>query len=90
MPTPMHGPDRSIRPQGYEGPNPWEQKAIPVFDGHLLHYGNRIAGPALVEMVTTTAFISANYDAVTDQYGSLLMYRKGRDDLVRDCLGPQS
>jgi hypothetical protein len=41
-------------------------------------------------MVTTTAFISASYDAVTDQYGSLLMYRKGRDDLVRDCLGPKS
>jgi hypothetical protein len=41
-------------------------------------------------MITTTAFISASYDAVTDQYGSLLMYRKGRDDLVRDCLGAAS
>ena len=27
---------------------------------------------------------------VTDQYGSLLMYRKGRDDLVRACLGAKS
>jgi N-methylhydantoinase A len=59
---------------------------IPVFDGHRLHYGNRIAGPALVEMVTTTAFISASYDAVTDKYGSLLMFRKGREDLVAACL----
>jgi hypothetical protein len=41
-------------------------------------------------MITTTAFISASYDAVTDRYGALLMYRKGREDLVRDCLGPQS
>jgi N-methylhydantoinase A len=63
---------------------------IPVFDGHRLQFGNRIAGPALVEMVTTTALVSANYDAISDQYGSLLMYRKGRDDLVRDCLGPAS
>jgi N-methylhydantoinase A len=63
---------------------------IPVFDGHRLQFGNRIAGPALVEMVTTTSFISASYDAVTDQFGSLLMYRKGRDDLVRDSLGAAS
>jgi hypothetical protein len=61
-----------------------------VFDGHRLQFGNRIEGPALVEMVTTTAFVSANYDAISDKYGSLLMYRKGRDDLVRDCLGPAS
>ena len=65
-------------------------ETIPVFDGHRLQFGNRIAGPALVEMVTTTAFVSANYDAVADRYGSLLMYRKGRDDLVRDCLGAAS
>jgi N-methylhydantoinase A len=65
-------------------------ETIPVFDGHRLHYGNRIAGPALVEMVTTTAFVSASYDAVTDKFGSLLIYRKGRDDLVRDCLEPKS
>ena len=63
---------------------------IPVFDGHRLRHGNRIAGPALVEMITTTAFISASYDAVTDKFGSLLMYRKGREDLVRDCLGAAS
>jgi N-methylhydantoinase A len=63
---------------------------VPVFDGHRLRFGNRIAGPALVEMVTTTAFISANYDAVTDRFGALLMYRKGHDDLVAACLGAAS
>ena len=65
-------------------------ESVPVFDGHRLQFGNRIAGPALVEMVTTTAFVSANYDAVADKYGSLLMYRKGRDDLVRDGAGQAS
>ncbi len=63
---------------------------IPVFDGHRLQHGNRIAGPALVETVTTTAFISASYDAVIDKFGSLLMYRKGREDLVRNALEPAS
>ena len=65
-------------------------ETIPVFDGHRLHHGNRIAGPALVEMVTTTAVISAGYDAVTDKYGSLLIYRKGREDLVSAALRPAS
>jgi len=59
---------------------------VPVFDGHALRYGNRIAGPALVEAVTTTTFVSASYDAVVDKYGSLVMFRKGREDLVEACL----
>jgi len=64
-----------------------EFRTVPVFDGHRLRHGNRITGPALVEMVTTTAFISSSYNAITDQYGSLLMYRKGREDLVSECMG---
>jgi N-methylhydantoinase A len=61
-------------------------RPIPVYDGHRLRYGNRIAGPALVEMITTTAFVSARYDAVADRYGALILYRKGREDLVEQCL----
>ena len=61
-------------------------ETIPVFDGHRLCYGHRIDGPALVEMITTTTFISASYDAVADRYGSLLLFRKGREDLVETCL----
>ena len=60
--------------------------AIPVFDGHRLRFGNCIGGPALVEMITTTTFISDSYDAVSDPYGSLLVFRKGREDLVKSCL----
>jgi N-methylhydantoinase A len=90
---PFAGADASGARKGERSAYVFEKESfatIPVFDGHRLHHGNRIAGPALVEMITTTAFISASYDAVTDKFGSLLMYRKGRDDLVRDCLGPKS
>jgi N-methylhydantoinase A len=86
---PFGGADASSARKGERSAYVVEREAfepIPVFDGHRLHYGNRIAGPALVEMVTTTAFISASYDAVTDKYGSLLMFRKGREDLVAACL----
>jgi N-methylhydantoinase A len=61
-------------------------EAIPVFDGHRLRYGHCVRGPALIEMVTTTVFVSANYDAVADRYGSLAVFRKGREALVADCL----
>jgi N-methylhydantoinase A len=59
---------------------------VPVFDAHRLHYGNRIDGPALIEAVTTTTFVSGSYDAVADRYGALILFRKGREDLVENCL----
>ncbi len=86
---PFAGTDASPARKGERSAYVVERQAfepIAVFDGHRLHHGNRIAGPALVEMVTTTAFISASYDAVTDRFGSLLMFRKGRDDLIAACL----
>jgi N-methylhydantoinase A len=86
---PLAGADAAAARKGERSAYVFERQAfetIPVFDGHRLHHGNRIAGPALVEMVTTTAFISAGYDAVTDRFGSLLMYRQGREDLVKACL----
>ena len=90
---PFAGADASSARKGERAAYVVEHEAfatIPVFDGHRLRHGNRIAGPALVEAVTTTAFISAGYDAVSDRHGALLMYRKGREDLVRSCLGSVS
>lgn len=56
---------------------------VPVYDGHLLLAGNAIDGPAMIETVTTATFVSASYDCLVDRYGSLVLYRKGREDLVR-------
>jgi len=56
---------------------------VPVYDGHRLRYGNRIAGPAMIEEVTTAVFVSAGYDCAVDALGSFAVYRKGREDLVR-------
>ncbi len=46
---------------------------IPVFDGHRLRAGNEISGPALIERVNTTTFISAGFDARVDEFGSVLL-----------------
>ena len=59
---------------------------VQTYDGHRLRHGNRIAGPALIETVTTAVFVSASYDCVVDRYGSFALYRKGREDLVERCL----
>jgi N-methylhydantoinase A len=49
---------------------------IPVYDGHKLAFGNKIEGPALIEQVNTTTFVTPDYSVLCDQYGSYTMYLK--------------
>jgi N-methylhydantoinase A len=55
---------------------------IPVYDGHTLKPGNRIPGPALVEQVNTTLFISGDFDAVVDLHGAFVTYLRDRIDAL--------
>lgn len=50
---------------------------VPVYDGHLLRAGNRIAGAALIERTDTAILVTADYGAVIDRRGSCLIRRKG-------------
>jgi N-methylhydantoinase A len=59
--------------------------AVDVYDGHRLRCGNAIEGPAVIETVTTAVFISGSFDCVVDRYRSFVLYRKGREDLVRNA-----
>ena len=44
---------------------------MPVYDGHRMRHGNRIAGPAMIEQVTTDVFVSRPYDcARATRYGT--------------------
>jgi len=61
-------------------------REVAVYDGHRMRFGNRVAGPAMIEQETTAIFVSASFDCVVDAYGSFTLYRKGREDLVRTCL----
>ena len=56
---------------------------VPVYDGHRMNCGNRIAGPALIEQQTTAIFVSASFDCTVDGLGSFVLYAKGREDLVK-------
>ncbi|MFQ5423124.1 MAG: hydantoinase/oxoprolinase family protein [Phycisphaerae bacterium] len=54
---------------------------IPVYDGHATRYGNRIAGPALIEQVNTTVFLAPGFDCVCDRCGSFVVSRSDRRDV---------
>ncbi|MGA8155313.1 MAG: hydantoinase/oxoprolinase family protein [Rhodoplanes sp.] len=60
-------------------------ETVGIYDGHLLGCGNAIAGPAVIETVTTAVFVSGSFDCVVDRYRSFVLYRKGREDLVRNA-----
>jgi len=52
---------------------------VPVFDGDRLKYGNKIEGPAIIEQVNTTTFVSPEFSVLCDAYGSFTMYLKSRE-----------
>jgi len=52
---------------------------VPVFDGDRLKYGNKIDGPAIIEQVNTTTFVSPEFSVLCDAYGSFTMVLKSRE-----------
>ena len=51
---------------------------IEVYDGHRLKAGNFMAGPALIERVDTTIFVTGAFEARVDAYGACRLTRKDR------------
>ena len=54
-----------------------------VFDGLALQFGNRIEGPAIIEQVNTTTFVTPEFNVLTDRYGSFTMYLKNLEEDVK-------
>jgi N-methylhydantoinase A len=55
---------------------------VPVYDGLALQFGNRIEGPAIIEQVNTTTFVTPEFNVLTDRFGSFTMYLKDREEEV--------
>jgi N-methylhydantoinase A len=68
---------------------PAEEKfeEVPVFDGHKISFGNKIEGPALIEQVNTTTFVTSDYSVLCDQYGSYTMYLRANEAEIKRKLG---
>jgi N-methylhydantoinase A len=56
---------------------------VPIFDGLALQFGNRIEGPAIIEQVNTTTFLTPEFNVLTDKFGSFTMYLKDREEDVQ-------
>jgi N-methylhydantoinase A len=61
-------------------------RSVPVYDGHRLSCGQRINGPAIIEEVTTAVVLTGSWDAIVDKFGSFVLYRKRREDLIAAVL----
>jgi N-methylhydantoinase A len=61
-------------------------KKIPVYDGHKLMCGNRVEGPAIIEQVNTTTFVSSEYNVLCDMYGSYTLYMKEKEEEIEKKL----
>ena len=57
-----------------------EFQPVNVYDGFKLRYGNIVNGPAIIEQVNTTTFVTPDYRVASDRYGSYTMYLKDRED----------
>jgi N-methylhydantoinase A len=71
-------------------PNKKDFDEVPVYDGHKLRHGNRVEGPAIIEQVNTTTFITPEYNVWCDKYGSYTMYLKTKEKEVKERLGIES
>jgi N-methylhydantoinase A len=57
---------------------------VPVYDGAKLRYGNKIEGPAIIEQVNTTTFVTPEYNVLCDRYGSYTMYLKAKEKEIKE------
>lgn len=51
-------------------------KEIAVYDADLPLNGHTVHGPAILEKVNTSIFISESYDCLVDKFGSFIVYNK--------------
>jgi len=56
----------------------WRGQALdtPIYSAALLKAGDRVAGPAVIEVSTTTIVVPPGYDCVADEFGNHLLERK--------------
>ncbi len=57
-------------------PETGKMKSVAIYDGDMPIYGAKIKGPCVIEKITTSVFVSENYDCVVDDFGSFIVYER--------------
>ncbi len=60
-----------------------EFREVKVYDGLELQFGNKIEGPAIIEQVNTTTFVTPEFNVITDRYGSFTMFLKNLESEIK-------
>lgn len=55
-------------------------ETVPVYDGFGLRFGNRVHGPAIVEQVNTTTFVTPEFRVRCDRFGNYMLYRAEQEN----------
>lgn len=55
---------------------------VDVFDGMKLQHGNRLEGPAVIEQVNTTTFVTPEFHVAVDRYGTYTLYLKEKEQEI--------
>lgn len=55
---------------------------INVYDGAKLKFGNQVVGPAIIEQINTTTFVTPEYNLLVDKFGSYTMYIKSHEEEI--------
>ncbi|MGQ9508585.1 MAG: hydantoinase/oxoprolinase family protein [Thermodesulfobacteriota bacterium] len=56
---------------------------VAVFNGDRLRFGNQIEGPAIIEQIHTTTFISPEFSMICDAVGSFTLFLKSKEKEVK-------
>ena len=57
-------------------PETGKMEMVPIYDGDKNIFGAKITGPCVIEKITTSVFVSKNYDCVVDDFGSFIVYER--------------
>ncbi len=82
-PMPWGGEDASGARKGRREvylPRERRSAEVDVYDGFALGFGNRVAGPAIIEQVNTTTFVTPEYAVIVDRFGNYTLYLPERED----------
>ena len=60
----------------------WGIYLVDVFDGMKLRFGNRLAGPCVIEQVNTSTFVTPEFKVIVDRLGTYTLYVPEREEEV--------
>ncbi len=59
-------------------PETGKMKKVAVYDGDKPIFNAKIKGPCVIEKITTSVFISEDWDCEVDGFGSFIVYERGK------------